>query len=226
MGHRSKNAPRHGSLRYMPRKRAVRSKGRIRNWPNINGDPKFLGFAGFKAGMTHIAFIEDQESSPFYGKELMKAVTIIETPPLVMFGIRLYKKSEYGLSCTGELLAKELKKELLDAFNLPTKGLKRRENTIMTRISHEDLQIMNALVELGIFKSISETAAFLIHDSIVSKNDYYKRILKIFKEIKAKKLEAVATLLESVKEEREASRIAGEAEDGPDEEAEEGDDEE
>jgi len=46
--------------------------------------------------MTHIAFIEDQESSPFYGKELMKAVTIIETPPLVMFGIRFYKKCMFN----------------------------------------------------------------------------------------------------------------------------------
>ena len=33
--------------------------------------------------------------------------------------------------------------------------------------------------------------------------DYYQKILKIFKEIKNKKLEAVATLLESVKEEKE-----------------------
>lgn len=99
-------------------------------------------------------------------------------------------------------LSIELKKELLDAFNLPTKGLKRRENTIMTRVSHDDLQVMEALVELGIFKSISETAAFLIHDSIGSKQNYYHKILSIFKEIKAKKLEAVATLLESVREER------------------------
>ncbi len=96
----------------------------------------------------------------------------------------------------------ELKKELLDAFNLPTKGLKRRENTIMTRVSHDDLQVMEALVELGIFKSISESAAFLIHDSISSKQNYYMKILKIFREIKSKKLEAVATLLESVKEEK------------------------
>ncbi|MEX2755992.1 MAG: hypothetical protein Q6365_011370, partial [Candidatus Sigynarchaeota archaeon] len=91
---------------------------------------------------------------------------------------------------------------LLDAFNLPTKGLKRRENTIMTRVSHDDLQVMEALVELGIFKSISESAAFLIHDSISSKQNYYQKILKIFREIKSKKLEAVATLLESVKEEK------------------------
>nr|MDO8112703.1 hypothetical protein [Candidatus Sigynarchaeota archaeon] len=100
-------------------------------------------------------------------------------------------------------LASELKKELTDAFNLPTKGLKRRENTIMTRVSHDDLQVMEALVELGIFKSISESAAFLIHDSISSKLNYYQKILKIFREIKSKKLEAVATLLESVKEEKQ-----------------------
>jgi len=100
-------------------------------------------------------------------------------------------------------LASELKKELLDTFNLPTKGLRRRENTIMTRVSHEDLQVMEALVELGIFKSISESAAFLIHESISSKNNYYQRILNIFREIKSKKLEAVATLLESVKEEKQ-----------------------
>ncbi|HME50841.1 MAG TPA: hypothetical protein VKM55_01360 [Candidatus Lokiarchaeia archaeon] len=104
---------------------------------------------------------------------------------------------------TEKNLTAELKKELLDTFSLPRAGLKRRENTIMTRVSHEDLQVMEALVELGIFKSISESAAFLIHESISSKNNYYQRILKIFREIKTKKLEAVATLLESVKEEKQ-----------------------
>ncbi len=105
-------------------------------------------------------------------------------------------------------ISSEIKKELLEAFNLPAKGLKRRENTIMTRVSHEDLFVMEALVELGIFKSISESAAFMIHDSISSKSNYYQKILKIFREIKAKKLEAVATLLESVKEERMQSEDA------------------
>src|SRR5271157_4927674 len=95
-----------------------------------------------------------------------------------------------------------LKKELLEVFNLPSKGLKRRENTIMTRVSQDDLQVMESLVDLGIFKSISETAAFFIHESIMSKQDYYQKILKLFKEIKTKKLEAVATLLEAVKEEK------------------------
>lgn len=119
MGHRSKNAPRHGSLRFMPRKRASKVKGRIRNWPNLQGDLRFLGFAGFKVGMTHIAFVEDQKTSPFFGKELMKAVTIVETPPIVMFGIKIYKRNEYGLFCVGEILAKKFKNELSRKIVLP-----------------------------------------------------------------------------------------------------------
>ncbi|MHA1727168.1 MAG: 50S ribosomal protein L3 [Promethearchaeota archaeon] len=119
MGHRSHSAPRHGSLRFMPRKRATHIKGRIRNWLEINGDPKFLGFLGFKAGMTHISFIEDQKTSPFFGKELIKAVTIIETPPLILFGIKVYRRNEYGLHCVGEILAQEIREELSRKINLP-----------------------------------------------------------------------------------------------------------
>ncbi|MHA1339864.1 MAG: 50S ribosomal protein L3 [Promethearchaeota archaeon] len=119
MGHRKQSAPRHGSLRYMPRKRAAYIKGRIRKWSDIKGDVQFLGFAGFKAGMTHINFIMDQKSNPFFGKELMKAVTIIETPPLIMIGIKVYKRDEYGLRCIGELLSKNLPKELNRKLSLP-----------------------------------------------------------------------------------------------------------
>jgi len=112
MGHRKQSAPRRGSLAYMPRKRASHYKGRVRNWLDQSGDPKFLGFAGFKAGMTHIAYIEDQKTSPFFGKELMKAATVVEVPPMVLFGIKVYLRDEYGLNCIGEVYAKDIKKEL------------------------------------------------------------------------------------------------------------------
>ncbi len=97
-------------------------------------------------------------------------------------------------------LAKEIREELTEQWRKRDYGLKKRENTIMTRISHEDLQFLEALVELEIFKSISETAAFLIHDSIIKQRKHYERILKIADEIKRKKLEAVRTLLEGTKE--------------------------
>ncbi|MDH5376423.1 MAG: 50S ribosomal protein L3, partial [Candidatus Bathyarchaeota archaeon] len=38
MGHRKKNAPKRGSLAYLPRKRARHILARIRHWPKIEAD--------------------------------------------------------------------------------------------------------------------------------------------------------------------------------------------
>lgn len=119
MANRSFHGPRHGSLAYLPRKRARYGKGRVRNWPESNGDVRFMGFAGFKCGMTHIAYIEDQSSNPFYGKELIKAVTVVETPPMVLFGVKVYLRDEYGMNAIGEVHANELKPELGRKIQLP-----------------------------------------------------------------------------------------------------------
>lgn len=119
MGHRRQSAPRHGSLSYLPRKRSRYGKGRIRHWPTYEGKPKFLGFAGFKAGMTHIAFIEDQKSSPFFGKELVKAVTVVETPPIYLFGVRVYLRDEYGMNPIGDVIAPNLIPKLSRKIQIP-----------------------------------------------------------------------------------------------------------
>ncbi|TFG08749.1 MAG: 50S ribosomal protein L3 [Promethearchaeota archaeon] len=119
MGHRKKHAPRRGSLAYLPRKRANQVKGRVRHWLDNSNEINFLGFAGFKAGMTHITYIEDQKSSPYYGKELMKPVTVIEVPPLILVGIRVYNEDDYGKYVIGELYATELNDYLKRKINLP-----------------------------------------------------------------------------------------------------------
>ena len=119
MGRRKWHAPRHGSLRFFKRKRARQQKGRVRNWLHYAGEPHFLGFAGFKAVMTRIAYEEDNKTNPFFGKELMKAVTVVEVPPLVLFGIKVYEKDDYGLRSVGEVLAKDLNKDLARKFRMP-----------------------------------------------------------------------------------------------------------
>jgi len=119
MGHRKKHAPRHGSLAFLPRKRAAHIKGRVRHWLDHSEDINFLGFAGFKAGMTHIAYIEDQRNSPYFGKELMKPVTVIELPPLILIGIRVYKEDAYGKYVLGELFTKEINNFLTRKINIP-----------------------------------------------------------------------------------------------------------
>ncbi|MFX1356721.1 MAG: 50S ribosomal protein L3 [Promethearchaeota archaeon] len=119
MGHRKKHAPRHGSLAFLPRKRAASIKGRSRHWLDNSENINFLGFAGFKVGMTHITYIEDQKNSPYFSKELMKPVTIIETPPLILIGIRLYDEDEYGKFIVGEILSPEFNTNLGRKMNIP-----------------------------------------------------------------------------------------------------------
>jgi len=119
MGHRKKHAPRHGSLAYLPRKRAAISKGRVRHWLDTSESVTFLGFAGFKAGMTHITYIEDQKNSPYFGKELMKPVTVIEVPPLILIGIRVYNEDEYGKYIVGDIFSTELNSYLSRKITLP-----------------------------------------------------------------------------------------------------------
>jgi len=98
MGHRKKHSPKHGSLAYLPRHRAKRSVARIRFWPKTDAQtPKLLGFTGYKAGMTYVFTIEDRKRSPNFGKEIMRAATVVETPPIIICGIRTYSKTPYGL---------------------------------------------------------------------------------------------------------------------------------
>lgn len=78
-------------MAYYPRKRASDIVPRIYNWPNVDlGKPTLMGFVGYKVGMVHVSVVDDRKTSPFYGKELIKAATIIETPPIYILGVRLY----------------------------------------------------------------------------------------------------------------------------------------
>ncbi len=120
MGHRKTHAPRHGSLAYLPRKRAKSPVARIRYWPTIESDaPRLLGFSGYKAGMTYVFTIEDRKRSPHFGKEVMKAATILETPPLLVCGIRTYTKTPYGLQNQTEAWMKDPPAILDRALVLP-----------------------------------------------------------------------------------------------------------
>ncbi|MHA1232396.1 MAG: 50S ribosomal protein L3 [Candidatus Helarchaeota archaeon] len=119
MGHRKYHAPRRGSLQYAPRKRARDHVGRFRSWPEIGGPPKVLGFAGYKAGMTHVFYVDNKKTSPFFGHERFAAVTVVECPPLITFGVRLLKKMPGGKKCIGEAWEGEFQDHLNRLLTLP-----------------------------------------------------------------------------------------------------------
>lgn len=120
MGHRKTHAPRHGSLAYLPRKRAKSILGRIRFWPRIEGDtPRLLGFAGYKAGMTHVFKIEDKKRSPSFGKEIVSSATVLETPPMFVCAVRVLTRDLYGMRTLSEAWMKDPPDELERIITVP-----------------------------------------------------------------------------------------------------------
>ncbi len=142
MGHRKTHAPKHGSLAYLPRHRAKKPVARIRYWPKITATtPRLLGFTGYKAGMTYVFTIEDRKRSPNFGKEVMRAATVIETPPILICGIRTYTHTPYGLQHLTEAWMKDPPAELERALVMPEtfnteEMLQKIQNTIDQTTTH------------------------------------------------------------------------------------------
>ncbi len=112
-------APHHsrrGSVAYSPRKRASSSKGRWRSHPpqdpQRGDDVRLQGFAGYKAGMTHVFIFDFRDTSTTAKQEVAEPATIIEVPPLKVGGIRLYERTNEGMRALTEVWATKLDKEL------------------------------------------------------------------------------------------------------------------
>ena len=92
-------APRHGSLRFLPRKRCRRHRGRIRSFPpdDRKKECHLTAFIGYKAGMTHIMRRLQRPGSKAHDKDIVEGVTIIETPPMIVVGLVGYVKTPAGL---------------------------------------------------------------------------------------------------------------------------------
>ncbi|KAL4841288.1 hypothetical protein H8958_002124 [Nasalis larvatus] len=99
MSHRKFSAPRHGSLGFLPWKRSSRHRRKVKSFPK--DDPSksvhLTAFLGYKAGMTHIVREVDRPGSKVNKKEVGEAVTIVETPPMVVVGIVGYVETPRGL---------------------------------------------------------------------------------------------------------------------------------
>ncbi|MEM3671264.1 MAG: 50S ribosomal protein L3 [Thermoprotei archaeon] len=112
MGHRKMSVPRHGSLGVRPRKRAASIVPRVRAWAN-HADCKLLGFPVYKVGMSHGIIVDNYPTSPTYGKEVFRALTLLEAPPVHVVALRVYGVSETGCYITlGEIRSKNTPKQL------------------------------------------------------------------------------------------------------------------
>jgi large subunit ribosomal protein L3 len=184
MGHRKVNAPKRGSLSYLPKGRAARQTGRIRYWPSPKGltAPTLLGFMGYKAGMTHVFMIEDKQGSPDFGKEVDKPVTVVDTPPATVIGLRAYMRTPYGLKTLTETWTKNPPKDINRLTTPPNKpdpenGFKKLEENL-TQIA--ELRVLAATQPrlAGVPKKKPDLVEIKIHGATTKEQlEYVKPLL-------------------------------------------------
>ena len=118
--------PRRGSMAFSPRKRARRPFGHVKSWPKTEAsEVRIQGFAGWKAGMTHVLARDLNPRSPSAGQEKRIPVTVVECPKMRVLGVHGYQMTPYGKQAVGEAWADA--GQIADAFSDLFKRLPERK---------------------------------------------------------------------------------------------------
>ncbi|XP_076945825.1 large ribosomal subunit protein uL3-like [Bidens hawaiensis] len=109
MSHRKFEHPRHGSLGFLPRQRAARHRGKVKAFPKDNPTQpcRLTAFC--------ILYILNLITK-LHKKETCEAVTIIETPPMVVVGLVGYVKTPRGLRSLNTVWAQHLSEDVKRRF--------------------------------------------------------------------------------------------------------------
>jgi len=85
-------------------------------------EQKPLGYAGYKVGMSRVMMIDDTEGAT-QGQEVAEAVTILEAPPLRVYGARFYVEDmNSGKHVFTEAWTESPSKNLQKATDIPKDG--------------------------------------------------------------------------------------------------------
>jgi large subunit ribosomal protein L3e len=166
MSHRKFEAPRHGSLGYLPKKRTKSHRGRIRSFPrdNASAPVHLTAFIGYKAGMTHVVREIERPGSKLHKKESVEAVTILETPPMTVVGVVGYVETPTGLRSLTTVWAAHLSDDVKRRFYKNWYRCKRKAFTKYAKKCAEKPQDIQA--ELDRIKQYCQVVRVLAHTQI------------------------------------------------------------
>ncbi|KAF2800047.1 60S ribosomal protein L3 [Melanomma pulvis-pyrius CBS 109.77] len=167
MSHRKFEAPRHGSLAFLPRKRAARHRGKVKSFPK--DDPKkpvhLTAAMGYKAGMSTIVRDLDRPGAKLHKKEIVEAVTIIETPPMIAIGLVGYIETPRGLRSLTTVWAEHLSDEIKRRFYKNWYQSKRKAFTKYAK-KHSESSGQSITRELERIKKYCTVVRILAHTQI------------------------------------------------------------
>lgn len=166
MSHRKFRAPRRGCLGFAPRKRAASHRGKVRSFPKDDASKPchLTAFMGFKAGMTHVVRELDKQGSRMHKKEIVEAVTVIETPPMVVVGVVGYVATPKGLRALTTVWAGHLSDDMKRRFYKNWYQSKKKAFTKYVKKFAEDKQSIDA--EIARIKKYATVVRVIAHTQI------------------------------------------------------------
>jgi len=114
----TKRRPLRGSKAYWPKKRAKSIYKKVKNWPKSD-EVKPIGFAAYKIGMTHVFMTDTNPNSKTKGQMITTPVTVLECPPISVFGYRFYDKTS-----SLDIVAEKINKKFSRKTKIPKKNEK------------------------------------------------------------------------------------------------------
>uniref|UniRef100_A0A348G691 60S ribosomal protein L3 n=1 Tax=Odontomachus monticola TaxID=613454 RepID=A0A348G691_ODOMO len=165
MSHRKFSAPRHGSMGFYPKKRSQRHRGKVKAFPK--DDPSkpvhLTAFIGYKAGMTHIVREADRQGSKINKKEIVEAVTILETPPMIVVGIVGYIETPHGLRALSTVWAEHLSEDCRRRFYKNWYKSKKKAFTKASKKWQDDLGRKSIEADLKKIKKYCNVVRIIAH---------------------------------------------------------------
>lgn len=121
-------------MAYWPRKRAKRIYPKMVTW--LKSDiPAPIGFAGYKAGMTHVQLVDTNTNSKTKGQIIATPVTVLECPSIVILGFRAYSKLK-----PIDIFANKFDKNLSRKMRLP-----KEPKTILSKLDGKIIDCVHLL---------------------------------------------------------------------------------
>merc|ERR1712183_133943 len=165
MSHRKFEAPRHGSKGFLPKKRSKRHRGKAKAFPKDDpSKPAHLTcFMGYKAGMTHIVREMDRPGSKNNKKEVVEAVTLIETPPVIAVGVVGYIETPRGMRALKTVWAEHIGEECKRRFYKNWSQSKKKAFTKSCTKWADDLGKKEIEKDLNQMKKYCTTIRIIVH---------------------------------------------------------------
>jgi len=150
---------------FYPKKRSKRHRGKVKAFPKDDASKPchLTAFIGYKAGMTHIVREADRPGSKVNKKEIVEAVTIIETPPMMSVGVVGYIETPRGLRALKTVWAEHIGEECRRRFYKNWSKSKKKAFTKASKKWEDDLGKKEIAKELNQIKKYCSVVRLICH---------------------------------------------------------------